>query len=120
MSAATRADYAEAAAAALLADGQAGQVHELGGEPFTMDELAAAVPAATGRAVAYTDLPVEQYRAVLVGAGLPEPVAAVLADADRGVGAGELLVGSDALADLLGRRPTPLADAVAAAAAALG
>jgi NAD(P)H dehydrogenase (quinone) len=119
VSAATRADYAEAAAAVLTGDGHSGAVYELGGEPFTMPELAEVVSAATGRTVSYTDLTVEQYQVVLVGAGLPEPVAAVVADGDRGVAAGELLVEGNDLEKLLGRTPTPLADAVAAAVARL-
>jgi NAD(P)H dehydrogenase (quinone) len=69
--------------------------------------------------VTYTDLPVEQYQQVLVAAGLPAPAAAVFADGDRGVAAGELLVEGDDLARLLGRAPTSLADAVAAAVAGL-
>jgi len=119
VSAATRADYAAAAAAVVATDGHAGAVYELGGAPFTMTELAQVVSTATGRTVTYTDLPVEQYTALLVGAGLPEPVAAVYADGDRGVAAGELLVEGDDLARLLGRAPTSLADAVAAAVTAL-
>ncbi len=117
VSAATRADFAEAAAAVLAGDGHAGKVYELGGEAFTMPELAAVVSAATGQEVTYTDVPVEQYTQILVGAGLPEPVAAVFADGDRGVADGELHVGADDLATLIGRAPTSLAEAVAAAAA---
>lgn len=75
--------------------------------------------AATGRTVAYTDLPFEQYVQVLVAAGLPEPAAAVYADADRGVAGGELLVDPADPERLLGRPPTPLADVVADAVAAL-
>ena len=119
VSAATRADYAVAAAAVVATGGHAGAVYELGGVPFTMTELAQAVSAATGRTVTYTDLPVEQYQQVLVAAGLPAPAAAVFADGDRGVAAGELLVEGDDLARLLGRAPTSLADAVAAAVAGL-
>jgi NAD(P)H dehydrogenase (quinone) len=119
VSAATRADYAEAAAAVLAGQGHAGAVYELGGEPFTMAELAEVISAATGQTVTYTDLPPEQYQAVLVGAGLPEAMAAMVADGDRGVAAGELLVEGDDLKRLLGRAPTPLADAVAAAVADL-
>src|SRR3954447_22042648 len=59
VSAATRADYAEAAAAVLATEGHDGAVYELRGAPFTMEDLAAAVSAATGRTVAYTDVPVE-------------------------------------------------------------
>jgi NAD(P)H dehydrogenase (quinone) len=116
VSAATRADYAEAAAAVLTGEGHQGAVYELGGEPFTMTELAEVVSAATGRAITYTDLPVERYQAVLVGAGLPEPVAGVFADGDRGVAAGELLVEGSDLEKLIGRAPTTLAAAVAAVA----
>jgi len=119
VSAATRADYAEAAAAVLTGEGHAGAVYELGGEPFTMTELAEVVSAVTGRTVAYTDLPVEQYRAVLVGAGLPEPVAATVADGDRGVAAGELLVEGNDLERLIGRAPTSLVAAMSSAAAML-
>ena len=119
VSAVTRADYAGAAAAVVASDGHAGAVYELGGAPFTMTELAQVVSASTGRTVTYTDLPVEQYQQVLVAAGLPEPVAAVLADGDRGVAAGELLVEGDDLAGLLGRAPTSLADAVADAVTTL-
>jgi NAD(P)H dehydrogenase (quinone) len=84
-----------------------------------MAELAGVVSAATGQEVGYTDLPVEQYQAVLVGAGLPEPVAAVFADGDRGVADGELHVPGDDLERLIGRAPTPVSDAVAGAVASL-
>jgi NAD(P)H dehydrogenase (quinone) len=84
-----------------------------------MAELAAAESAATGRTVTYTDLPAEQYAAILVGAGLPESLAAVLADVDAGIARGALSVDSGDLARLLGRPPTSMPDAVAAAVAAL-
>lgn len=118
VSAAARADYAEAAAAVLTRDGQAGAVYELGGTPFTMSELAEVVSAVAGRTVTYTDLTVEQYTALLAGVGLPEAFAAVLADGDRGVADGELLVGND-LETLLGRAPVSLESSVRAAFAAL-
>jgi NAD(P)H dehydrogenase (quinone) len=115
VSAATRADYAEAAAAVLTGEGHAGAVYELGGRPFSMVDLAEAVSAVAGRPVPYVDLPVEQYQAVLVGAGLPEPLAAVFADGDRGVAQGELFDDGDDLEKLIGRAPTSLTDALAAA-----
>ncbi|WP_448624000.1 SDR family oxidoreductase [Geodermatophilus sp. URMC 64] len=117
VSAATRADLAAAAAAVLTADWHEGAVYELGGEAFTMSELAAAVSEVTGRLVAYADVPVEQYAQILVTAGLPEPVAALYADFDRAVADGEHYVEGNDLDKLIGRAPTPLADAVAAAAA---
>ena len=119
VSAATRADFAGAAASVLVEDGHAGRVYELGGQPFTMTELAQVVSEAAGKPVVYTDMPVEQYTQVLVGAGLLEPVAAVFADGDRGIADGQLLVDTADLEKLLGRPATPLADAVKAAVATL-
>jgi NAD(P)H dehydrogenase (quinone) len=115
VSAATRPDFAEAAAAVLTTDGHTNQVYELGGAPFTMTELAVEVSRQSGKPVTYTDLPVEQYTEVLIGAGLPEPYAAILADGDRGLAQGELYVEGDDLEQLIGRPPTPLADAIRAA-----
>ncbi|MET8906574.1 SDR family oxidoreductase [Micromonospora sp. NPDC004551] len=114
VSAATRADYAEAAAAVLTTPDQAGRVYELGGAPFSMAELAAEVSRQTGAPVSYLDLPVDKYTELLVAAGVPEGYAAMLADADRGIAQGELEV-SDDLAGLLGRTPTALAEAIRAA-----
>jgi NAD(P)H dehydrogenase (quinone) len=117
VSAATRADYAEAAAAVVAGDRHEGNVYELGGDPFTMPELAATVSAVTGADVTYTDVPVEQFAQILEGAGLPAPVAGMFADIDRSVAAGDLFVEGNDLEKLIGRAPTPLAEAVAAAAA---
>ncbi|MFC4148581.1 SDR family oxidoreductase [Micromonospora mangrovi] len=115
VSAATRADYAEAAAAVLTTEGHPGRVYELGGAPFTMGDLAAEVSRQSGAEVGYTDLPVEKYTEVLVAAGLPEGYAALLADGDRGLAQGELEAPGDDLASLLGRPPTGLAEAIRAA-----
>jgi len=116
VSAATRSDYAHAAASVLLLEDQAGKVYELGGDvPFTLSELAGEVSSAAGQPVTYQDLPVEQYAEVLVSAGLPEGYAAILADSDLGIARGELLVTSGDLSRLIGRPTTSLRDAVRAA-----
>ncbi|MEV4145568.1 SDR family oxidoreductase [Amycolatopsis sp. NPDC049691] len=110
-----RIDFAEAAVEVLTGEGHEGKVYELAGdEPWSYADLAAAVTAAAGKPVTYQDLPGEQYRRVLVGAGLPEPVAAMLADADRGIAEGELTSDSGDLRRLIGRPTTPLAEAVTA------
>jgi NAD(P)H dehydrogenase (quinone) len=111
ISGAPRADYAEAAASALLLDNPK-QVYELGGEPFTKTELAAEIAKQSGQPVSYTDLPEQKYAEMLVGVGLPEPVAAILADSDRAAATGALFVEGDDLATLLGHPATPLAIAV--------
>lgn len=69
ISAATRADYAEAAAAVISGEGHEKAVYELGGEAFTMAELAAEISRQSGRDVGYTDLPQQRYLEVLVGGG---------------------------------------------------
>jgi NAD(P)H dehydrogenase (quinone) len=111
ISAATRADFAEAAAAAVLSDNPK-QVYELGGEPFTLAELAAELTKQSGREVTYTDLPEAKYAEVLINAGVPEPVAAILADSDRAAADGALEVAGDDLATLIGRPATPLSTAI--------
>jgi NAD(P)H dehydrogenase (quinone) len=118
VSAATRADYAAAAAAALVAEDQAGRVHELGGDTaFTLAEYAAAVSAESGTEVAYRDLSAEDYRAALTSVGLPEAYAAILADSDLALARGELYTDSGDLARLIGRPTTTPAEAIRAALA---
>jgi NAD(P)H dehydrogenase (quinone) len=114
VSGATRADFAEAAAAALLLE-HPEPVYELGGAAFSLAELAEAVSVVTGTEVSYTDVPADELTKVLVGAGLPEQYAAILADADLGLGRGELQVEPTDLESLLGRRATSLADGLRAA-----
>jgi NAD(P)H dehydrogenase (quinone) len=116
ISAAARSDYAEAAAAVLTLDDQAGAVYELGGDTgFTLTELAAAVTAATGTTVTYQNLSQADFEQVLVGAGLPAPFAAVLADVDRAVTTGALQVDTGDLSRLIGHPTQPLTEAIAAA-----
>lgn len=116
ISAASRADYAEAAAVVLTAEGHTGAVYELGGdESFTLTELAAAISAAAGKQVTYADLPVADFAQVLAAAGLPAELAEVLADADRGMNRGEMYTDSGDLRRLIGRPPVTLAEALAAA-----
>ena len=113
VSAASRADYAEAAATVLTTEGHAGAVYELGGdEAFTLAELAATVSAAVGRTIAYRDLSADQLVQALSGAGLPAELAHVLADADLGLGRGELFTDSGDLGRLIGRATTSLTDAI--------
>ncbi|MFB9474201.1 SDR family oxidoreductase [Nonomuraea salmonea] len=116
ISAASRADYAEAAAVVLTAEGHTGAVYELGGdESFTLTELAAAISAAAGKQVTYADLPVADFAQVLDAAGLPAELAEVLADADRGMNRGEMYTDSGDLRRLIGRPPVTLAEALATA-----
>lgn len=106
---AARADYAAAAVAVLTGEGHAGKVYELAGDTaYTLAELAAEVRRQTGRQIGYTDLPQAEFRAVLVGAGLPEPIADLLADSDAGASRGGLFDDGHQLSALIGRPTTPL------------
>ncbi len=116
LSAASRADYAAAAASVLASEGYQNSIHELGGDAgFTMSELAAEVARRSGREVVYRDLPAEAYAEALIGFGVPEPIAHMLADIDLGIRRGELLTDSGDLRRLIGRPTMTLSDAVAAA-----
>lgn len=113
---AARADYADAAAAVLTRDDQAGQVHELAGDTsYTLAEFAAEVGRQTGRTIPYVNLPEADYRGALLGAGLPEPLAHLLADSDVGASKGGLFDDGHRLSALIGRPTATLAAMVEAA-----
>ncbi len=63
----------------------------------------------------YTDLPEQDFKAALIGMGLPEGFAALLADSDAAAAKGDLFDNSRQLGQLLGRPTTPIADFIAAA-----
>ena len=114
---ATRADYAAAATAVLAAsEDQAGRIYELAGdEAYTLTEFAAELSRHSRRDVVYRNLPEADYRAELVGAGLPDPVAEMLAQADAAASQGALFDDGHQLSKLIGRPTTTLMDVIAAA-----
>ena len=115
ISPATRADLAEAAAVVLTTDGHVGATYDLGGPAVTMTELAEEVSRQSGREVTYTDVSEEQLVEILVGAGLPAPYAAVLADSDVAARDDELHLDTADLEKLLGRPATTYAEGIRAA-----
>ncbi|SDE68116.1 NAD(P)H dehydrogenase (quinone) [Blastococcus fimeti] len=114
VAAAPRADYAEAAVAALLADVPGSATYELGGPAFTMSELAAVLGDVTGTDLAYRDLSPADFRAGLVAAGLDEGTAEFVLALELATAAGELDVPSTDLERLLGRPATDLRSALTA------
>jgi NAD(P)H dehydrogenase (quinone) len=115
ISLAARADYAAAAAAALVA-ANPDPVYELAGDKaWTLSDLAAEISRQAGQPLAYANLPQDAYEAALVSAGLPSELADLLADADAQAAQGVLFDDSHALSRLIGRSTTPVAESVAAA-----
>ena len=117
VSSASRGDYAEAAAIVRSSDLPAtGTVYELAGDTaFSLPEFAAALSELSGKEIAYTDMNFEAYQAALIGAGLPAPVAEMLADSEKGAAQGGLYSQDKSLSTLLGRPTTPWRDTLAAA-----
>jgi NAD(P)H dehydrogenase (quinone) len=113
---AARIDYAEAAAYVLTAENQAGRIYELAGDTaYTMAELATEISRQSGKNIGYVNMPKAEYRNVLVKAGLPGPVAAMLADSDTGISKGALFDDGHQMSKIIGRPTTSLATTVAAA-----
>ncbi|MFI9470621.1 SDR family oxidoreductase [Streptomyces sp. NPDC052492] len=116
VSSASRADYAAAAVAVLTGEGHENTTYELGGdEAWSFAEYAAELSRQTGREIAYNPVTTEALTGILAGAGIPEPVAAVLAGVDASIAEGELVVDSGDLSRLAGRPTTPIGEAIAVA-----
>ncbi|MEU9656692.1 SDR family oxidoreductase [Streptomyces chartreusis] len=115
VSSASRADYAAAAVAVLTGEGHENRTYELGGDvAWSFAEYAAELSRQTGKAIAENPVSVEVFTGILAGAGLPEPVAAIIAGVDASVEKGELVVDSGDLSRLAGRPTTPISEAIAA------
>ena len=113
IAAATRADFADAAAVAITTDAYLGRVLELSGDvPFSYTDLAAAATKIFGRDVSYQTLTPEQLLAGLAAAGLDKATAAVMASLDAAIAAGDLDSSDRTLSEMTGRPTTSLTDAL--------
>lgn len=111
---AARADYAAAAAAVLTRPVAARTVLELAGDSsYTLAELAAEISRRSGKAIPYVDLPQADFAGALKGAGLPGPLAELLADSDVGAAQGGLFDDGRQLSALIGRPTEPMAESLA-------
>lgn len=113
ISAAARADYAEAAAGVLIEGRCAAGIYELAGdEAFTLSDVADALGDAWGRPVVYRDLSEADYADELKRAGVPAEFAATLAGFSAGAAGGILREDSGELCRLIGRPTTRLHEVI--------
>ena len=116
-STATRSDIAAGAAAALVGS-KGGNVYEMAGdESWTMAEFAEEVSRRAGKPVKYVNQSESEYAATLEGAGLPPPVAAMLASTSALAGEGALENNDRQLSQLSGQPTTPIGETIGAALA---
>jgi NAD(P)H dehydrogenase (quinone) len=112
---ASRKDYADAAAVALLSPDLDGRIFELSGDvAWTHPQLAEAISTVTGREVEYRDLSTEAHAEALRGFGLDEGTIAFVTGLDGNIRTGSLEDTSGELAGLIGRPTTPLVDGLRA------
>lgn len=112
---AARRDYAEAAAEVISRDDQAGKIYELAGDDsYTLAEFAGEIARQSGEQVEYVNLSEAEFAGALKGAGLPDGLAEMLADSDKGASQGGLFDDSRTLSTLIGRATTPYQDVIKA------
>lgn len=113
ISAAARADYADAAVAVLTGEGHEGKVYELAGDAaWTLPDLAAEVSHQTGKNIPYVNMSQTEYANALAGFGLPEGLSQAIAGWDVAASKGDLFDDSRQLSKLIGRLTTPLSTVV--------
>lgn len=113
---ASRADYAAAAVAVLTGEGHENKIYELSGDTaWSFAEYAAELSKQTGKEIAYNAVSVETFAEILTGAGLPGPLASILAGVDASIEKGELAGTPGDLSRLAGRPTTPISESITAA-----
>jgi NAD(P)H dehydrogenase (quinone) len=110
---ASRADYAEGAAAVLVGEGHEGVVYEFSGDrAWDYHELAAAIAEVTGVPCSYQAVGQDDLVAAMTKTGMDEGTAGFLAALDGNIAEGVLSEVSEDLSRLIGRSTTPLEETV--------
>jgi NAD(P)H dehydrogenase (quinone) len=115
ISAAARADYADAAALALIQDdGSTERVYELAGDnAFTLSEFVAEAARQANKPIQYKNLPEADFAALLAKVGLPPHLAADLAQSAAAAAHDALFDDSRALSRLIGHPTASYKDVIA-------
>lgn len=115
---ASRTDFADAAAAVLTQPVDGSRVFEQAGDiAYTRAEMAAEVSRQAGKPIHYMNMPRADFTAALLAAGLPAPIAELVAESDEFASRDVLLDEGRQLSALIGRPTTSLSASVAAALA---
>jgi NAD(P)H dehydrogenase (quinone) len=113
ISSAARADFADAAVAAVTGAGHVGKTYELAGDTsWTLGDLAREISRQAGKSIPYRNLPESDYAKALEGFGLPKPMAGAIASWDTGASMGGLFDEGHQLSKLIGHSTTPMSDTV--------
>ncbi|GLZ43677.1 SDR family oxidoreductase [Actinokineospora sp. NBRC 105648] len=113
---ASRDDLALAAAIVATTDGHDGAVYELTGpRAWSFDELAGIAGQVSGKPLPLAAVTDDEFKAGLLGFGLPGFLAELLTDINANIRVGTLREVRPDLAKLIGREPTPIETAVRAA-----
>ncbi|SFC53842.1 NAD(P)H dehydrogenase (quinone) [Flexibacter flexilis DSM 6793] len=108
---ATRENMAEAAANVLAGTGHENKEYDITGlEALSYGDVAALLSEIFGKTISYTDAPLEVYVDVLKGAGVPDVFVEMLSGFATAIKKDELDVVSSDLENLLGKKPTTVAD----------
>ncbi len=112
-------DIADAAVAALTEDGHVGQLYELTGPRLmTFAEAVAEIAKALGREIPYTQVSIEEYKALLAEYRVPADIVWLIAYLFTEVLDGRNACLTDGVQRALGRKPRDFSEYAAAAAAA--
>lgn len=116
ISAASRLDYAEAAATVVHNRSRNNGLYELASDTsWTMSELAAEISRQIGKPVRYVNMSETDYAQALRHKGLPNPIACAVAGYDTAASVGALFDNTSQLSKLIGRQTISLPEMVAAA-----
>lgn len=111
-------DIADVAATVLTEDGHGGEIYELTGpRPLTFAEATATIAEATGRDIAYTRIPPEDFAAGLAAGGVPQDIIDFLVHLFGTVLDGRNAEVADGVERVLGRPARDFADYARATAA---
>jgi NAD(P)H dehydrogenase (quinone) len=117
----SREDCARAAAAALASDSSSNARYDITGpQAQTTAQIAAAVSEVAGKPIEVIQVSDEQIKQGMLGAGLPEPIAALMVAFDANTRAGKANVASDAVEKLTGKPAQSLVAFLKEHRAALG